>query len=312
MPLPNQYPISPQTPSTWTYAKANPSYILSVCLSQLYYIFFLGIPGFYRNRVRRIFKEVWLSTDEVMEKIIATLAEDQARLEARGKLALSSAAYYVRTEEVGLNNLKVLWESFIEQSIREWKTANLVSILLLSTIVGTLQINEALSDTVVRTAVLMSLICALMSLIYGCVYTVRFSTMKRVHKAFQWAQEGERTGNKIFWNTWVLLAMPVTWLSWSLILYLVGIMAFVWVAELGQSDSLQKFGLASRTAITCVLFVGVVYFVIIMLTLNDYGGKMDGAWREKVRQAAAQRNIVLQHSFDGSIQVIPPTGALDA
>lgn len=66
-----------------------------------------------------------------MEKIIETLAEDQVRLEARRQPALSSAAYHVRTE-AGLDDLKVLWDSFIDQSLREWKTANIVSTLLLS------------------------------------------------------------------------------------------------------------------------------------------------------------------------------------
>ncbi|KAG6909561.1 hypothetical protein DXG01_016809 [Tephrocybe rancida] len=116
---------------TWNALRGNIFSIVFVGLRKVYHITFLGAPVFYRNRVRRIFKEVWLGTDDLMERMIQTLAEDQARLEQRGH-SLSSAAYFVRSEEEEIGNLKVLWESFIDLSIREWKTTNLVSILLLS------------------------------------------------------------------------------------------------------------------------------------------------------------------------------------
>ncbi|KAG6831532.1 hypothetical protein H0H87_004857 [Tephrocybe sp. NHM501043] len=228
--------------NSWVSLKRNFLYIVFTALRKLYHVTFLGIPVFYRHRVQRIFKEVRLSADELMGKIIARLADDQARLESRNQ-PLSPAAYFVRSEEPEIRNLMTLWEAFVDLSIREWKTTNL---------------------------------------------------------------EGERTGNHIFWNTWVLLAMPVTWLSWSMILYVVGIMAFVWRAGSGSPPRIE-IGLVSRIAITCLLLVGVVYLVIIMITLNEYGDRMDGKWREKVREVAAQRNIQLRPSFQSfNVHVDPP------
>jgi hypothetical protein len=58
------------------------------------------------------------------------------------------------------------------------------SLLLLgSTILNILQITEASDDPVTRTAALLSLICALTGLIYGCMYIVKFGMMRNMFHA---------------------------------------------------------------------------------------------------------------------------------
>ena len=42
-------------------------------------------------------------------------------------------------------------------------------------------------NRVVQCTALLSLICALISLILGCLYLIRFETMRRPYKAMQWA-----------------------------------------------------------------------------------------------------------------------------
>ena len=71
-----------------------------------------------------------------------------------------------------------------------------------------------------------------MSLFYGCIYIIRFGTMRKTYKAAEWAQvsiymscpprihltffqEAQTSRTGIFWNVWVLLAMPATWLAWQ-------------------------------------------------------------------------------------------------
>ncbi|KIM62950.1 hypothetical protein SCLCIDRAFT_1214489 [Scleroderma citrinum Foug A] len=76
------------------------------------------------------------------------------------------------------------------------------------------QNQEMANDPAVRTTALISLTCALMSLSYGCVYIIRFDTMRSMYKAVRWAQETQRTTTFILWNVWVLLAMPGVWLAW--------------------------------------------------------------------------------------------------
>jgi hypothetical protein len=56
-----------------------------------------------------------------------------------------------------------------------------------------------------------------MSLLYGCVFIIRFGTMRTTYKAVEWASEAQQSETSIFWNVWVLLAMPTTWLAWSVV-----------------------------------------------------------------------------------------------
>lgn len=44
------------------------------------------------------------------------------------------------------------------------------------------------NQPVMRTSALIALICALWSLTFGCMYILRFSTMKSMHKASRWAE----------------------------------------------------------------------------------------------------------------------------
>ena len=48
-------------------------------------------------------------------------------------------------------------------------------------------LTEALDDPVNRTAALLSLICALISLIYGCMYNVKFGVTRNMFHASRWA-----------------------------------------------------------------------------------------------------------------------------
>lgn len=76
------------------------------------------------------------------------------------------------------------------------------------------QITDATQQPITRTASLVSLVCALWSLIYGGIYIMRFWTMRSMYKASSWAQEAQKTETYIFWNIWVLLSLPAVWLAW--------------------------------------------------------------------------------------------------
>jgi hypothetical protein len=56
-----------------------------------------------------------------------------------------------------------------------------------SAILTTLQIGAVADQPIARYSALMSLVCALMSLLYGCIYIIRFGTMRKTHKAAEWA-----------------------------------------------------------------------------------------------------------------------------
>ena len=50
-----------------------------------------------------------------------------------------------------------------------------------------LQISGAANDPVTRYTALFSLMCALMSLLFGCIYIIRFGSMRKTYKAAEWA-----------------------------------------------------------------------------------------------------------------------------
>ncbi|KAF8964540.1 hypothetical protein BDZ97DRAFT_1591832, partial [Flammula alnicola] len=129
-----------------------------------------------------------------------------------------------------------------------------------------------------------------MSLLYGCMYIIRFGTMRKTYKAAEWAHNAV-LARRLFQfpdslNVWVLLAMPATWLAWSMILYVVCIMSFVW--RTGTTDDANKGpmtpdqALAARIVVTVVLSLGIIYFVLITATLRRYGEMMDRAWHQRI------------------------------
>ncbi|KAJ3560866.1 hypothetical protein NP233_g10554 [Leucocoprinus birnbaumii] len=169
------------------------------------------------------------------------------------------------------------WEMFIDSLLREWKTLNVVSALLASAILTIFQIPDAAGDPITRTAAILSLICSLMSLTYGCMYIVRFSTMRTMIRASKWAEEARRTNTAILWNVWVLLAMPAVWLAWSMVIFMVAILSFVWRTGSeadppnGRPPLSTTAALGPRIAITFLSFIGLVYLVLIVRTLKSYG-----------------------------------------
>ncbi|KAG6910183.1 hypothetical protein DXG01_012632 [Tephrocybe rancida] len=186
-----------------------------------------------------------------------------------------------------LIRFKNSWEAFVDSLVREWKTLNVVSALLLSAILTMFQIPSAADDPVTRTVALLSLICALMSLSYGCMYIVRFGTMRSMFRAAKWAEEARKTDTLIWWNVWVLLSMPAVWMSWAMVLFIASILSFVWrtgsVNDPNDRPPLSPQGaLSTRLAVTGVFALGMIYFILIVKTLRSYGTHANSkAWRRR-------------------------------
>lgn len=177
-----------------------------------------------------------------------------------------------------LARFKNSWEEFIDSLLREWKTLNLVSALICSAIITMFQVPEMAYDPITRTAALMSLVCALMSLAFGCLFIVRFGTMRSMNRASNWAEEAQGTRTSILWNVWVLLATPVIWLAWSVIALIVSILSYVWRA--GAADDPENGdwprltpaqALGPRLAITAFVVLGLLNFLMIIRTFKKYG-----------------------------------------
>lgn len=262
-------------------------FVFGVLPRSLYLHILLRLPSLYFSRVARIFEDAELSRPD-MDRVVE-LCMSYRDLPARARSPLPDPESWVPpVVSPALARFKRSWETFIEQLLREWKTLNLVSALLLSAILTMFQIPTAANDSLTRTAALLSLIFATMSVSYGCIYIVRFSTMRSMYRASKWADEARRAEARVWWNAWVLLALPAVWLAWSMIAFLVAILAFVWrtgAREDPDDDSQERElpksqMLGPRIAITAVLVLGLIYFALVITTFSRYSSSRPRWWRE--------------------------------
>ncbi|KAJ7065422.1 hypothetical protein C8F01DRAFT_1125580 [Mycena amicta] len=245
------------------------------------YVILLRIPSLYFSRVARVFEDARTSIPDIHR-----MARARSNQWKQPNEILTWADYDPEPLPSSLIHLRASWESFIDSLMREWKTINVVSVLLMSAILTLLQIESA-AHPITRTTALFSLLCSLMSLLYGCIYIIRFGTMRKMHKASSFAKAVETDDDavNIWWNVWVMLAMPSTWLAWSIITFLASIMSFIWLTGSSQ-DSLPTLSthaaLGVRLALSLVLALGLVYFVLIVREFQRYGDVMDREWIRSV------------------------------
>ncbi|TFK61137.1 hypothetical protein BDN72DRAFT_778597, partial [Pluteus cervinus] len=275
-------------PTAFTYAWV---FLTRTLPSQIYFHIMLRLPGMYWSRVARIFEEAEISLPDIAKMITGAAQKGDALDDADATYSSSGSrgdgtrpslprSFSVSTlspfepESIPTSFVRLThtWDKFIDTCLKEWKTLNIVSVLLLSAIASVLQIEAAAVDPIIRTSALLSLICALMSLLYGCMYSIRFYDMKKPYKAAQWAQEAQKAQSGIIWNVWIFLALPAVWLAWSIIAYLVCIMAYVWRTGGGESaTSIASHTLLGlRIAVSVSMFFGVFYFILITRTLWRY------------------------------------------
>ncbi|KAF7327238.1 hypothetical protein MKEN_00301000 [Mycena kentingensis (nom. inval.)] len=269
---------------------------------QIYLHILLRLPALYFSRVARIFQDAEVSRPDIermLEVATSRAAPRPTQLEdifnptgspSEPRLPLGDD-WTPGVVSPALIRFKHSWEDFVSSLIKEWKTLNVVSALLLSAILTLFQLPAAANDSLTRTAALISLVCGLMSLCYGCVYIVRFSTMGSMHRASKFAEEARKTHTLIWWNVWTLLAMPVVFLAWSVICFIVAISAFVWrtapEGDLSDADVpaadpavAREELLVQRVLVSCVLAIGLLYFALIVMSLKRYAG---GPARVRVR-----------------------------
>ncbi|KAI6010544.1 hypothetical protein EDC04DRAFT_2580839 [Pisolithus marmoratus] len=273
--------------------------------SQVYLHLMLRLPSLYFWRVVQVFQDAGASQPDINSLLRACETSNHTR-DRRARMSPIPQTINIRHHDHGLplskdstgNICPALvkfqnsWESFTKSLLREWKTLNFASALLLSAILSMFQDPQVAYDPVTRTTALVSLTCALMSLSYGCLYMVRFEAMKSMYMAARWAQETQRTTTPILWNMWVLLALPAVWLAWcvSMIFFIASILAFVWrsgsTTDPSTPPSLNpEAAIGPRVLISVLHFLGIIYFGAIVKTLQGFGRGNDATgWTETARE----------------------------
>ncbi|KJA18063.1 hypothetical protein HYPSUDRAFT_90259 [Hypholoma sublateritium FD-334 SS-4] len=258
---------------------------------QIYLHLLLRLPSLYFSRVARIFEEADLTLPEIKKMALETAS--QGSPDSFDALSFESGITAVPPQ---YQRLKTTWESFIDSVMREWKTFNIISVLLLSAILTILQISGAADDPVTRYLALLSLMCALMSLLFGCMYIIRFGSMRKTYKAAEWALEAKKSKTVIWWNVWVLLAMPVIWLTWSIVLYIACIMSFIWRTNAQDTQTPPVLSHVSllliRILLSSVLGLGFIYGALVLSTFSRYGEAMDRAWKRRIDGWVQEKKFV--------------------
>ncbi|KAJ7585114.1 hypothetical protein C8J56DRAFT_829369 [Mycena floridula] len=299
--FPELLPIPASQEPDFSYSRRLLTLVIDTIPREIYLTFLLRLPSFYSLRLSRVFLEYEMSKLDIQEMAVARNDHlnplDSATISPWSGMTnldpdfvigpsariSSEGPYGEFSKKVG--QFKKAWMDLIDALLRDWKILNIVSALVLPAILTILQIDAASTDPVARTVAIMSLLCALMSLLYGCLYTIRFATMRQLHKAAMWASGAEKQKTAILWSPAVMMAMPVVWLSWSLILFIVCIMAYVWRTQSIDDPVVRTtskgVAMGTRIAISSLLLLGIIYLLAMIHTFSHYS--LNATWRERVK-----------------------------
>ena len=117
---PTKYPERPPpVPTTRDYIYA---FVVDVIPRQIYLHLLLRLPYLYFSRVTRIFEEAEMTMPQIKQGILDAATQVKDPLHAN----------WYETQNLPYGNLEKTWGNFIDSLMREWKTLNIISVLLLS------------------------------------------------------------------------------------------------------------------------------------------------------------------------------------
>ena len=102
------------------------NFFLTAFPKQMYLLILLRLPSLYFSRVARIFEEADMSLPEIKKMALETASRGLTH-EFEFQMAFESPSV-----PPAYKRLTLTWESFIDSVMREWKTFNIISVLLLS------------------------------------------------------------------------------------------------------------------------------------------------------------------------------------
>ncbi|TFK63975.1 hypothetical protein BDN72DRAFT_847063 [Pluteus cervinus] len=280
----------------------------------VYHALMFHLPDLYRTRIMRVFDYAERSLLDVALLLAQPHPSDTSNVDTatqhHTRLRVVSNTVVPRTiarlrrgtgmtistldrndEPLSYKKMKDSWDDFTEALLIEWATFNIITVLLLSALIAILQIDAAAQDIVIRTAALLSLVFALLSLVSGCIYIGRFHQMRKPYKGAHWAWQVVKTPGNNLWNAWVFLAMPAVWLAWSLLSFLACILAYIWrTGDPAQAPVPFTRGelLASRILVTAVLGVGFIYLLLTWIKFREYEAMYQASTLEIIKQWLAR------------------------
>ncbi|KAJ7718141.1 hypothetical protein B0H16DRAFT_1387856 [Mycena metata] len=146
---------------------------------------------------------------------------------------------------------------------KEWTQMGTAAGVLFSVLFTVLQITSAAYDPAVRTVVQLSIVCLFFGVIYALVLSVTFGKLQLgVMRIIT-----ENPSREAFWNLWVMLSMPLVWITWGGIYFVIFMAVFFWRSGASnEPDDDHKPSpdqeYAPRAITSILMIVGVVYFIL--------------------------------------------------
>ena len=126
-----QLPIWSTLPSSEESKSGYPSLVVRLIVKtiprEMYLHFLLRLPSLYFARVARIFEEADLTLPEIKKMALETASQGK-----NGRFDIQILESNQNNVPPEYERLKSTWEAFIDSVMREWKTFNIISVLLLS------------------------------------------------------------------------------------------------------------------------------------------------------------------------------------
>jgi hypothetical protein len=134
-----------QAPS-WVPTWARASFVLAAYTApkEVYWAILLRIPPLYHSRVQRLLRDVNMGRDDIEAMVMEAMEMEQGLgLGESDKMFMLEQGMLSRelvdAQKTGMPppplayiNLRDSWKTFLDSLIREWKTLNMISVLLLS------------------------------------------------------------------------------------------------------------------------------------------------------------------------------------
>ncbi|KAJ7132651.1 hypothetical protein C8R46DRAFT_1235606 [Mycena filopes] len=155
-----------------------------------------------------------------------------------------------------------------------WEDLCLILIILHeASLYTTMQIQGVILDPVILTIVEMSTVCLFFGTIYSSILIIVFKKLAKVSKGVVWIQEAKQTSRNTVWNAWILMSLPLSWISWGVFYFAIFIMTFLWRSgntsspEEGPRQS-QAQEYVPRVLTSSTYILGVLYLVLTVYTVR--------------------------------------------
>ncbi|KAJ6505234.1 hypothetical protein C8R45DRAFT_972089, partial [Mycena sanguinolenta] len=162
--------------------------------------------------------------------------------------------------------------------IKEWTYIGTTALAICGLLAAVLQISSGGDDPIVHTLAVLSLVCLSAGAAYAALLVMTFGKLETEAERRGWIRAACKMLNNCFWTPWILLAMPLAWISWGIFYAVLLIGAFILrdgaTNEPDPNSRLSPHQAYAPKAVESLLYiVALGYFVLIARTVAKIGSE---------------------------------------